>query len=534
MPCRRSSIWRLEDVDLLGQVGRHPVQASRSLQSVALIPPPPRSGRRRGKYQKPADYSSFCAQAPPARRGRRRARARTIWTHIGSLTAICTWLPSSSSKARVQWGTSPSARLLGRRHRHADDARLERPEEPLGQAGRLRLPVAGVRDLLPVRLGLGEGVHHVLGVAGRQRQREHDVRAALEGEQGDRQRVGLVGASPFSSISHLRPASSRSRWPGTRSSASCGPPRALGSVSRVHGATPSTGDSAAILTHRVVWLDGRTGRHPDRGGRSRSTTRRSAGARASSRRCAPRAGACALLEPPPGPAGARRRRALGLEPRCPGATRARAAVAAALAAIGRGPGAGAADGDAAPDPARGGRRPRSPLGDEPAGPCARSPCRGAWAPGDAVRRAQEPLLRRAPPRASAAAERPAPTTRCCSTRDGRLGEAARRERLLRRRRRGRDRARRRGCCPGSRGRVVLDAAAGAAGGARRGRPGGRPARSCSPTPCAGRWPWWRWTGAPVGDGRPGRLAHDLHRVLRDALGAGGGLSAARRPARGAR
>jgi branched-chain amino acid aminotransferase len=29
-------------------------------------------------------------------------------------------------------------------------------------------------------------------------------------------------------------------------------------------------------------------------------------------------------------------------------------------------------------------------------------------------------------------------------------------------------------------------------------------------------------GRPVGDGRPGPLAHDLHRILRDALGAGGG------------
>ena len=30
-------------------------------------------------------------------------------------------------------------------------------------------------------------------------------------------------------------------------------------------------------------------------------------------------------------------------------------------------------------------------------------------------------------------------------------------------------------------------------------------------------------GRPVGDGRPGPLAHDLHRILRDALGAGGGV-----------
>ena len=107
----------------------------------------------------------------------------------------------------------------------------------------MRLPVAGVRDLLAVRLGLGEGVHQVLAVAGRQREGQ-DARwgrsrtpAGRPAARPDR------GASPFSSISTCTGEQSK---PVAWKAIVCLMPRS----------SPRVPDAAHPHT-RVVWLDGR-------------------------------------------------------------------------------------------------------------------------------------------------------------------------------------------------------------------------------------------------------------------------------------
>ena len=458
------------------------------------------------------------------------ARARTICTHIASLTATCTWLPSSSSKARVQCGTRPSAVCWGGVTDTPDDARLERPEQALGEAGRLRLPVAGVGDLLAVRLGLGEGVHHVLAVARRQRQREHHVGAALEGQQGHGQRAGLVDLLGVVLDLHLQPASSRSRWPGRRSSASCDAPRALGTVSRVrHGSTPSTGDSAGILTHGSsgstgAWWTPARGRALDRRpGRAlgRGPLRDDARRGRARRRCwsatwtgSPRRRRRSTRAP----AGSEhaRRRSRRRWPRSAG-----------------GPGGCGSRPPRAP-PCSWRRRPSRAPSATARRPCRAISVRGAWLPGNAGRGVQEPLLRRptgrAQRRAAAAGRRPRPD----AGRRRPPGRGGALQRLLRRGRRGASPRRRRASCAASRApwswsrcRCAQEALA---------EDAWRGAREIVLTNAvAGALAVVEVDGAPVGDGRPGPLAHDLHRILRAALGAEpSALSGGRCPGAGAR
>jgi hypothetical protein len=90
--------------------------------------------------------------------------------------------------------------LLRRSDRDADDRRGERPKEAVREPCGLRLPLVRLGHLRPVGLRLGEGVHQAVGVGGAQRQGQHDVRAALEGEQRLRHLVLGRHLLPFENL----------------------------------------------------------------------------------------------------------------------------------------------------------------------------------------------------------------------------------------------------------------------------------------------------------------------------------------------
>ena len=371
-------------------------------------------------------------------------------------------------------------------------------------------------------------------VARGQRQRQHDVRAALEGEQRDRQGDSGRAASPFSSIS---------TWTGEQSKPVAWnaivclmlrPPVPCYRHPRAHGSTPSAGDSPAIVTHRVG-LARREGRWLDAGLSRRGALDRRPGVRWGEglfETMRAEGGRVALLDRHLDRLRGVARRARA-EPRCPAASAMRARPSRrSLAALGRGPGARAADGDPAPDPARGGgaRRARWPR-----------------APGRGARDLAARRLVAGRPRSPSTRASPTPAPGAPS---GRAERGRRRPRAAARRATAAW-ARRR-CATSSApsaDEVVTAPADGAAAAASRGprvlesvpaRAGGaldedawRAAREIVLTNAVrGAMAVVAVDGAPVGDGRPGRWPRDLHAVLRDALRAGARLSSRAAPRRG--
>ena len=280
----------------------------------------------------------------------------------------------------------------------------------------------------------------------------------------------------------------------------------------MHGSTPSTGDSAGIVTHRVVWLDGglvdpaaaalSIDDPAVRWGEGLFETMRA------------ERGRVALLERHLDRL-AEGARALDLSP-MPGREGARAAVAATLAAMGEGPCRVRLTAtprptllvEAAPEEA---------LDESPRAVRAIS-LRGAWAPGNAGAEYKS-LSYAGPRRAQRAAAAAGADHALLLDADGRLGEAALCNAF---------------CAVGD--EVVTAPAAGLLRGIARAQvlesvparqealaeDAWRPAREIVLTNAvAGAMAVVEVDGRAVGDGRPGRLAHDLHRILRDALGACG-------------
>ena len=243
----------LEDVDLLGQVRRHPVEE----------PPPPvgrahgRStalvvARSGGKYQITRGYSSFARERVGVAVRDVGQRADDLDAHRvadGDLHLAAVLVVERERPVRDQ----ALDRLLGRGHRHADHARLQRPEEALGEPGRLgcHSPAFGMS------WRYGSAWVNAFIMFSASLVAKGSVRTTLgplsnaSSATGSATRIGRLGALLDLDLDRR---SSRSRLPGRRSSASWPRPRprgCLGSVSRVrHGATPSAGDvSAGILTH---------------------------------------------------------------------------------------------------------------------------------------------------------------------------------------------------------------------------------------------------------------------------------------------
>ena len=281
----------------------------------------------------------------------------------------------------------------------------------------------------------------------------------------------------------------------------------------MHGSTPSTGDSAGILTHRVVWLDGSL---VDPAGAALSiddpAVRWGEGLFETMRA---ENGRVALLERHLDRL-AEAARALDLSP-MPGREPARAAVAAALAALGAGPCRVRLT--ATPRPTLlVEAAPEETLGGSP--PAVRAiSVRGAWAPGNAGAEYKS-LSYAGPRRAQRAAAAAGADHALMLDAAGRLGEAALCNAF----------------CSVD-GAVVTAPATGLLRGIARAcvlesvpvrqealsEDAWRAAREIVLTNAvAGAMAVVEVDGRPVGDGRPGPLAHDLHRILRDALGAGGG------------